>query len=427
MAVYSELSKEELKKMLDELKNEYDEVKKSGLNMDMSRGKPGLDQLNISIPLLDALNSQSDLKSESGIDCRNYGEFTGLPEAKRLLGAMMNVSEDNVIVYGNSSLNVMYDTVSRSYSHGVMGEKPWCKYDKVKFLCPVPGYDRHFAITEYFDIEMINIPMDENGPDMDLVEQYVNNDETVKGMWCVPKYSNPTGITYSDEVVKRLATLKPAARDFRIFWDNAYVIHDLHEDDKDELLNIFEECKKTGNEDMIYQFASTSKVSFPGSGVAGLSASIANIESIKEQLTVQTISHDKINQLRHCRFFKNYDGLLEHMRKHAELLRPKFTAVLETLENELAGTGVANWNNPKGGYFVSFEVMDGCAKKVVAMCKEAGLVLTGAGAPFPYGIDPKDSNIRIAPSYPTPDELREASRVLALCTKIVCIEKILAQ
>lgn len=427
MAVYSELSKEELQEMLADLTAEYKKVKESGLNLDMSRGKPGLDQLEVSVDLMDIVNSKSELKSRTGLDCRNYGELTGITEAKELLGDMMGVSSDNVIVYGNSSLNIMYDTVSRSYSHGVMGSTPWCKLDKVKFLCPVPGYDRHFAITEFFGIEMINIPMNSDGPDMDLVEKYVNEDASVKGIWCVPKYSNPTGITYSDEVVKRMAALKPVAEDFRIYWDNAYVIHDLYDDDKDELLNIFEECKKNGNEDMVFQFASTSKVTFPGSGIAGMSASIANLQFVNKQLTIQTIGHDKINQLRHCRFFDDFNGLLDHMKKHAELLRPKFAAVTDTLEKELAGTGIASWTNPKGGYFVSLDVMKGCAKKVVAMCKEAGLVLTGAGAPFPYGNDPDDTNIRIAPSYPSPEELLEASNVLVLCTKIACIEKLLSE
>lgn len=425
MTAYSEWSKEKLQEELAELTAEYKKVKESGLHLDMSRGKPGVDQLGISEGLMDIVDSKSELKSDTGLDCRNYGELTGIKEARELLGAMMGVPSENVIVYGNSSLNVMYDTISRSYSHGVMGSTPWCKLDKVKFLCPVPGYDRHFAITEYFGIEMIQIPMTEEGPDMDLVEKYVNEDASVKGIWCVPKYSNPTGITYSDKVVKRMAALKPAAEDFRIYWDNAYVIHDLYEDDKEQLLDIFAECKENGNEDMVFQFASTSKVTFPGSGIAGLSASQANLEFVKQQLTIQTIGHDKINQLRHCRYFKDYNGLVEHMKEHAKLLRPKFAAVLDTLEKELSGTGIATWTNPKGGYFISLNVMNGCAKKVVAMCKEAGMILTGAGAPFPYGNDPDDSNIRIAPSYPSPEELLEASKVLVLCTKIACIEKIL--
>lgn len=427
MSTYCELSKEKLQEMLAELKAEYNTVKESGLNLDMSRGKPGLDQLEITAELMDVLHADSELKSRTGLDCRNYGELTGIEEARELLGDMMGVSSENVIVYGNSSLNVMYDTVSRSYTHGVMGSTPWCKLDNVKFLCPVPGYDRHFAITEFFGIEMINIPMNEEGPDMDLVEKYVNEDESVKGIWCVPKYSNPTGLTYSAQTVKRFAALKPAAKDFRIYWDNAYVIHDLYADDKDELLDIFEECRKYGNEDIVYQFASTSKVSFPGSGIAGMSASKANLEFVKKQLTVQTIGHDKLNQLRHCRYFNNFSDLLNHMMKHAELLKPKFAAVLDTLEDELKDTGIASWTNPKGGYFISFTVMNGCAKRIVAMCKEAGLVLTGAGAPFPYGKDPDDSNIRIAPSYPTPAELLDASKVLVLCTKVACIEKMLSE
>ena len=425
MSKYCEMEKETLKEMLVELKAEYAKIKEAGLNLDMSRGKPGPDQLAISAGIMDALTSKDELKSETGLDCRNYGELCGIMEARKLMGEVMGVPAENVIVYGNSSLNIMYDTISRSYSHGVMGSTPWCKLDKVKFLCPVPGYDRHFKITEFFGIEMINIPLTEDGPDMDLVEQYVNNDESVKGMWSIPKYSNPSGGTYSAETVKRLAALKPAAKDFRIFWDNAYVIHHLYEDKQDELLDIFEECKKNGNEDMVYQFASTSKISFPGSGIAAMSASTANLDFVKKQMTVQTIGHDKINQLRHVKFFKNIDGLNAHMMKHAELLRPKFDAVLNTLESELAGTGIANWTKPLGGYFVSLDVMEGCAKKVVAMCKDAGMVLTGAGAPFPYGKDPKDSNLRIAPSYPSPAELLEASKVLALCTKIAAIEKLI--
>lgn len=427
MAEYSSLNKEELQSMLVDLKAEYDKVKASGLNMDMSRGKPGADQLDLTMDMLDVLDSETVVKSETGLDCRNYGELTGIKEAKELMGAMMNVSPENVIVYGNASLNIMYDTVSRSYTHGVNGSTPWCKLDKVKFLCPVPGYDRHFAITEFFGIDMINIPMTEEGPDMDLVEQYVNNDASIKGIWCVPKYSNPLGTSYSDETVRRFAALRPAAEDFRIYWDNAYVIHDLYEDDKDTLLDIFEECAKNGNEDMVFQFASTSKITFPGAGIAAMSASKANIEFIQKQMTIQTIGHDKVNQLRHCKYFGDFNGMLEHMKKHAAVLRPKFKAVLDVLETELGGTGIATWTNPKGGYFISFNVMNDCAKKVVEMCKDAGLVLTGAGAPFPYKKDPEDSNIRIAPSFPTPEELVECSKVLVLCTKIACIEKLLEQ
>ena len=340
---------------------------------------------------------------------------------------MMGTTPEHIIVYGNASLNIMYDQVSRAYTHGILGNTPWGRLDKVKFLCPVPGYDRHFAITEHFGIEMINIPMSESGPDMDMVEQYVNNDETVKGIWCVPKYSNPQGFTYSDETVKRFANLKPAAKDFRIFWDNAYVIHHLYDDKQDEILDIISECEKAGNPDMVFEFASTSKVSFPGSGIAALASSEANLADIKKSLTIQTIGYDKLNQLRHVRYFKDINGLKEHMRKHAEQMRPKFEAVLEVLNTELGGLGIGSWYAPRGGYFISFDAMEGCAKKIVAKCKEAGVKLTNAGATFPYGKDPKDSNIRIAPSFPTPEEMAQAADLFVLCVKLVSVEKLLAK
>ena len=367
----------------------------------------------------------SDLKALDGTDCRNYGVLDGIPEAKKLMADMMGTTPDHVIVYGNASLNIMYDQISRAYTHGILGNTPWCKLDKVKFLCPVPGYDRHFAITERFGIEMINIPMSESGPDMGMVEEYVSKDASVKGIWCVPKYSNPQGYTYSEETVKRMAALKPAAEDFRIFWDNAYVIHDLYDDNKDEIADIISECEKAGNPDMVFEFASTSKVSFPGSGIAALATSANNIADIKKQLTIQTIGHDKLNQLRHVRFFKDINGLKEHMRKHAEFIRPKFEAVESVLEEELSGLGIGSWTEPKGGYFISFDAMDGCAKAIVAKCKEAGVKLTGAGATFPYGKDPKDSNIRIAPSFPTPEEMKQAADLFVLCVKLVSVEKLL--
>jgi aspartate/methionine/tyrosine aminotransferase len=422
---YSEMSKEELLTLKSELDKQYADAKAKGLSLDMSRGKPSATQLNVSMGLLDALNSSSDLKAENGTDCRNYGVLDGIPEAKQLMADMMGTTPDHIIMYGNASLNIMYDQVSRAYTHGLLGNTPWCKLDKIKFLCPVPGYDRHFAITERFGIEMINIPMTESGPDMDLVEKYVNTDETVKGIWCVPKYSNPQGFTYSDETVKRFANLKPAAKDFRIFWDNAYVIHHLYDDKQDEILDIISECEKAGNPDMVFEFASTSKVSFPGAGISALAASADNIADIKKQLTIQTIGHDKINQLRHVRYFKNIDGLKEHMKKHAEQMRPKFEAVLEVLERELGGLGIGSWYAPRGGYFISFEAMEGCAKQIVAKCKEAGVTLTNAGATFPYGKDPKDSNIRIAPSFPTPEEMAQASDLFVLCVKLVSVEKLL--
>lgn len=426
MTAYKSMSKEELEALKRELELQYEDVKGKGISLNMARGKPGPEQLDLSMGMIDVLANDHELVSEEGVDCRNYGCLDGIIEAKRLLSDMIECPIENIIIYGNSSLNVMYDSISRSYTHGVLGNTPWCKLDKVKFLCPVPGYDRHFAITERFGIEMINIPMTESGPDMDMVEELVSKDEAIKGIWCVPKYSNPSGITYSDETVRRFARLKPAAKDFRIYWDNAYCIHHLYEDDQDVLIEILAECAKAGNPDMVYKFCSTSKVTFPGSGVAAISASKANIEDIKKQMTIQTIGHDKLNQLRHVRFFKDFKGMQEHMKKHAEILRPKFNAVLETLEQELSGCEIATWNSPKGGYFISLDTIDGCAKKAVNMCKEAGVVLTPAGATYPYGKDPKDSNIRIAPSFPSPEELRTATKILALCIKIAAIDQILA-
>lgn len=425
VVAYEELSKEELLQLKSDLEAQFEDVKAQNLHLDMSRGKPSTEQLNLSMDMMDVLRSDSDLVCEEGVDCRNYGVLDGIAEAKQLLADMMEVPKDNIVIFGNSSLNIMYDTIARSMTHGVMGSTPWAKLDKVKFLCPVPGYDRHFAITERFGIEMINIPMSESGPDMGMVEEYVSKDASVKGIWCVPKYSNPQGYTYSEETVKRMAALKPAAEDFRIFWDNAYVIHDLYDDNKDEIADIISECEKAGNPDMVFEFASTSKVSFPGSGIAALATSANNIADIKKQLTIQTIGHDKLNQLRHVRFFKDINGLKEHMRKHAEFMRPKFEAVESVLEEELGGLGIGSWTEPKGGYFISFEAMDGCAKAIVAKCKEAGVKLTGAGATFPYGKDPKDSNIRIAPSFPTPEEMKQAADLFVLCVKLVSVEKLL--
>ena len=427
MEAYKDLTKAELLALKEALNEEYKDAQAKGLNLNMSRGKPGVSQLELSLPMLDVINSTSDMKTVLGNDTRNYGDLDGIGECRKLMAEMMSVEKDNIVVCGNSSLNIMYDTVSRSMTHGVNGSTPWCKLDKVKFLCPVPGYDRHFKITEFFGIEMINIPLHEDGPDMDMVEEYVNNDAAVKGIWCVPKYSNPTGISYSDEVVKRFANLKPAAEDFRIFWDNAYCIHHLYEDKKDEILNILDECAKAGNPNMVYMFSSTSKISFPGSGISAIATSLENIDFIKKQMTVQTIGHDKINQLRHVRFFKDRAGLEAHMKKHAELLRPKFEAVLDVFKEELEGLEIGSWIEPRGGYFISFDAMDGCAKAIVEKCKEAGVILTGAGATYPYGKDPKDSNIRIAPSFPTPEEMREAAKLFTLCVKLVSVDKLLEQ
>ena len=429
MVAYEELSKEELLQLKSDLEAQFEDVKAQNLHLDMSRGKPSTEQLNLSMDMMDVLRSDSDLVCEEGVDCRNYGVLDGIAEAKQLLADMMEVPKDNIVIFGNSSLNIMYDTIARSMTHGVMGNTPWCKLDKVKFLCPVPGYDRHFKITEFFGIEMINVPMSPEGPDMDMVEKLVSEDPAIKGIWCVPKYSNPQGYTYSEETVKRFARLKPAAPDFRIYWDNAYSVHHLYDDEKEQdfLLEILDECAKAGNPDMVYKFTSTSKISFPGSGIAALAASKANLDDIRKYITVQTIGHDKLNQLRHVKFFKDLEGVHAHMKKHAAILRPKFEMVEATLEKELGGLGIGEWTTPKGGYFISFESLDGCAKKIVAMAKEAGVVMTGAGATYPYGKDPKDSNIRIAPSFPPIEELEKAAQVFVVCVKLASVEKLLAE
>ena len=425
MTGYAQRTKEELQQLKKELEKQYEEAKAKNLKLDMSRGKPSAAQLDLSMGIMDVFTSESVLKTEAGLDCRNYGVLDGIPEAKKLMADMMEVTPEQVIVYGNSSLNIMYDTVSRSMTHGVCGSTPWCKLDKVKFLCPVPGYDRHFAITEHFGIEMINVPMSPEGPDMDLVEKLVAEDASVKGIWCVPKYSNPQGYSYSDETIRRFANLKPAAEDFRIYWDNAYCIHHLYDDNQVEQPEILAECAKAGNPDMVYKFSSTSKVTFPGSGIAALAASETNLKEIRKQMTIQTIGHDKINQLRHVRFFGDIEGMKKHMSKQAAILRPKFEAVTDILEKELGGLGIGEWTKPLGGYFISFDALPGCAKAIVAKCKEAGVVMTGAGATFPYGKDPKDSNIRIAPSFPTPEEMAEAADLFALCVKLVSVDKLL--
>ena len=426
MKPYREMSRDELLSLKAELDKQFEDAKGKGLKLDMSRGKPTPAQLDMAMDIMNTLNADSDMMTGNGMDTRNYGLMDGILEAKRLMADMMGgIPAENVIVYGNASLSIMYDTVSRSVTHGVMGNTPWCKLDKVKFLCPAPGYDRHFAITQHFGIEMITIPMTPAGPDMDLVEKYVAEDEAVKGIWCVPKYSNPQGISYSDETVRRFAALKPAAKDFRIYWDNAYVVHHLYDDKQDEILEILSECEKAGNPDLVYEFASTSKVSFAGAGISAFAASKANIEEAKRSMTIQTIGHDKVNQLRHVRYFKNMDGITAHMRKHAEIIRPKFEATLAVLDKELSGLGIGEWTKPLGGYFISFDAMEGCAKAIVAKCKEAGVVLTGAGATFPYGKDPKDSNIRIAPTYPTAEEMAAASDLFVLCVKLVSVEKLL--
>lgn len=426
MTAYKEMNKEQLLAEKETLEKQFAEIKAKNLSLDMSRGKPSKAQLELSNGMFDVLNSSSDMMCEAGVDCRNYGIMDGIPEARRLLADMSEVPEKNILIYGNSSLNVMFDTVARAMSMGVCGHTPWGKLDKpAKFLCPVPGYDRHFGITEFFGIEMINVPLLPTGPDMDMVEKLVSEDPYIKGIWCVPKYSNPTGISYSDETVLRFAHLKPAAPDFRIFWDNAYSIHHLYEDDQDVILELLTECEKAGNPDMVYKFISTSKVSFPGSGIAAMAASEANLADARKAMNYQTIGHDKLNQLRHVRFFKDMDGVHEHMRKHAQILRPKFEAVLDTLERELGGLELGSWHKPKGGYFISFDSIPGCAKAIVAKAKEAGVIMTNAGATYPYGKDPEDKNIRIAPSFPTPEELAQAAEIFVLSVKLVSIDKIL--
>ena len=427
MTPYSQLDKEELRALKEDLEKQFEAFKERGMKLDMSRGKPSKQQLDLSLGMMDVLNSESDLTSSNGVDCRNYGELSGISDARKLLADMSEVPERNILIYGNSSLNVMFDTVSRAYTHGFMGHTPWCKLDHVKFLCPVPGYDRHFGITEYFGIEMINVPLLETGPDMDMVENLVENDDSIKGIWCVPKYSNPSGISYSDETVRRFARLKPAAPDFRIFWDNAYSIHHLYDDKRDVILELLNECIKAGNPDLVLKFISTSKVTFPGSGLAALAASEANIEDAKKYMSFQTIGHDKLNQLRHVRFFKDMAGMHEHMRKHAEILRPKFEKVDEILTRELGGLEIGTWTKPLGGYFISFDAMEGCAKAIVSKVKEAGLIMTGAGATYPYKKDPMDSNIRIAPSFPTVEELEKATELFALGVKLVSVEKLLGE
>ena len=427
MKAYKDLSKEELRALQTKLQAEYETLKESNIKLDMSRGKPAADQLDLSVGMLDVLNSESVFKGEDKVDLRNYGAFDGIKEAKELFAELMECPVDHVMVFGNSSLSIMYDLVSRAMVHGIGGNTPWCRQEKVKFLCPVPGYDRHFAITESFGIEMINIPMDENGPDMDLVEKYVNNDPAVKGIWNVPKYTNPAGVVYSDEVVRRFANLKPAAPDFRIFWDNAYAFHHIYVDNKKEMLNIVTECEKAGNPDLYYQVCSTSKVTFPGAGVAALITSPANLAEVKKTVTLQTIGFDKINQMRHVMYSKNAAGVHAHMEKHAALLKPKFEAVLDCLEKELGGLEIGSWIKPLGGYFIAFDTLEGCAKRVVALCKEAGVVMTPAGSTFPYMKDPADTSIRIAPTLPTPDELKQACAVFVHCVKLASIEKYLAE
>ena len=422
MQPYAEMSTEELHALKKQLSVRYRDFQGKDLRLDMSRGKPSVDQLDLSMGMMDVLSSDDDLTCDDGTDCRNYGVLTGIGEAKELIGDMMEASPDNIIIYGNSSLNVMFDTVSRSMTHGVMGCTPWCKLDQVKFLCPVPGYDRHFAITEYFGIEMINVPMSEEGPDMDMVEELVASDDSIKGIWCVPKYSNPDGFIYSDGVIGRIAGLKPAAPDFVVMWDNAYCVHEIR-GEYVPFPDILKLCAEQGNPDLVIEFASTSKVTLPGAGMAVMAASEANIKYLSRLMEAQTISCDKMNQLRQVRFLKDKTHTLELMKKHAQILRPRFDAFLKALEEEIRPLDIARWTEPMGGYFISLYTAPGCAKRTVALCKEAGLVMTGAGAAYPYGRDPEDSHIRIAPSFPALKDVELAAQVFCTCLKLAALER----
>lgn len=421
--LYNEMSRDELVSLKNELEKKYEEVKSLGLSLDMSRGKPGADQLDLSVDMLSVMTTADECKAENGFDCRNYGVLDGIPECKKLFAELLQVDTKNIIIGGSSSLNLMYDYLNQCMYLGVSGGTPWSKQGKVKFICNVPGYDRHFAITEFFGIEMISVEMDEFGPNVEKIRELVK-DPMVKGMFCVPKYSNPNGVTYSDERVKALASLQPAAKDFRVIWDNAYIIHELT-DTPDNLLNIFDVCKEYGTEDYFVEFTSTAKISFPGAGVSAVAASDSNIAEIKKRLNFQTISYDKLNQLRHVKYFKNVDGIKAHMEKHAKIIAPKFQLVLDMLEKEIAPLGIGEWVKAKGGYFISYNTVGSSAKRIGELCKNAGLVLTTVGATYPYGVDPDDKNIRIAPTFPSVDNLEKAMEVFCLCAKIAAVEALL--
>ena len=423
MKPYGSYSPAELETEWQTVCARYDEWKQKGFKLDMSRGKPGPDQLVVSNMLFDMIKSDDDFKCEDGMDCRNYGGLAGLTELRRVFAALLDVPAELVMVGGNSSLNMMFDTMAQGMIHGFSGCKPWLLQEGRKWICLTPGYDRHFGIAEYFGMELINVPLRDDGPDMDMVRELVK-DETVKGMFCIPKYSNPSGIVYSDEAVRAIAALEPAAKDFRIIWDNAYAVHGFC-DKEDSLLSIYDECLKCGHEDMVFLFTSTSKISFPGAGVAALAASPRNLAELKRRMTLQTIGPDKLNQLRHARAFPTLQAVKEQMKRHAAVLKPKFDIVLDTFDRELAPIGVARWTRPTGGYFISLNVPDGCAKRVVELCKQAGMQLTPAGAPYPYGVDPDDTEIRVAPSYPLVPELQKASELLCVAVKLAALEKML--
>lgn len=419
------MNKEQLLCFKNETQALYDDFKAQKLCLNMARGNPCKEQLELSVDMLSLFND-GNFVSENGIDVRNYGMLDGIPEAKELFSDMIGVDDDEVIIFGNSSLNAMFWAVQTAYNKGILGCTPWAQYEKIKFLCPVPGYDRHFKVTEFFGIEMINIPMTKNGPDMDIIEKLVAEDDSIKGIWCVPQYSNPDGISYSDETVRRFANLHPAAKDFRIFWDNAYCIHHLT-DNPVMILNILDEAKKAGNEDIVYIFGSTSKITFPGAGVAVMGASKKNVEELKKYLGISIISYDKMNQLRHVKFFGSFKNMCEHMKKHKAIIAPKFKLVCRILEQHIAPLGIGSWTNPEGGYFISFNSMKGCAKRIVKLCSEAGVTLTGAGATFPYGIDPDDRNIRLAPTYPPMEDLEKAMELFVICVKLASAEKLLSE
>ena len=421
----SQMNKEQLLSFKNETQALYDDFKAQKLCLNMSRGNPCKEQLELSVDMLSLFND-GNFVSENGIDVRNYGMLDGIPEAKELFSDMIGVDDDEVIIFGNSSLNAMFWAVQTAYNKGILGCTPWAQYEKIKFLCPVPGYDRHFKVTEFFGIEMINIPMTKTGPDMDMIEKLVADDDSVKGIWCVPQYSNPDGISYSDETVRRFANLHPAAKDFRIFWDNAYCIHHLT-DNPVAILNILDEAKKAGNEDIVYIFGSTSKITFPGAGVAVMGASRRNVEELKKYLGISIISYDKMNQLRHVKFFGSFENMCEHMKKHKAIIAPKFKLVCKILEQNITPLGIGSWTDPEGGYFISFNAMNGCAKRIVKLCSEAGVTLTGAGATFPYGIDPDDRNIRLAPTYPPIEDLGKAMELFVICVKLASAEKLLSE